>query len=131
MVEVMSSIGIMAFISVVYIQFSVTSGLNSGHAVRSSVATGIVQSVAEDLSMVPTSNTWLMTQSELPLGAPYPFKRLFTRDSKETADVTQAYYTVSWTVTANTPIIGAKSVAMNVRWMEGSLSRQLGMRVIR
>ncbi len=131
MIEVLSSMAIMGFVCAIYIQFSVTSALSSGHAVKSSVATSIVESVAEDLSMVPMSNAWLLSASEITPDITYPFQRFFTRDCKETKDITQAFYTVSWTVTLNQPIVGAKSIAMIVKWTEGNLARQLGMRVIR
>ncbi len=126
MVEVLSSIAIMGFVSAIYLQTAVSSMMNSKHAVHASVATNIVESVAEDLSMIPVSNVWLQNQ-----GAQNPFQRFYTRDSKETQDVTQAFYTVSWTVTPDQPIVGAKSIGMIVKWSEGNLAKQLAMRVVR
>jgi len=130
-IEVLSTIALLGFVGTAYVHFSTVSGINSRHALHASLATNVAESVAEDLSMIPSSNIWLSSQAELPPTFPYPFKRFFTRDCKETTNLNLAFYTVSWIVTPDKPIAGARSIGMTVQWIEGGMAQQLGMRVVR
>ncbi len=131
LIEALLSISMLGLTCIAYSFFSQVSTMHSTNALKTSVASNVVRTVAEDLNSMPAGSTWLLSQAELPLGTPYPFTRFFTADCKETSVAAQAYYTVLWTVTPDVPIVGARSIGMIVSWNEGSTPKTLGMRVVR
>lgn len=131
LVEVLFSMVLLSFASSSYMLCSASSGLSSIHSVRQSLAANMIQNVANELSMVPSSNVWVLTQSELPPGTQYPQRRYFTYDGTETNVIADSYFTIVWYVYGDTPIAGAKTIGMSIEWTEADTPRHLGMRVVR
>ncbi len=131
LLEAVFSIVILSTLTMGYLGQASSANVVSIRSQSLSTAINVVSMVTDDLYSVPASNNWLLTQAELPPGTPFPFMRYFTKDGRESNLVTSPYV-VTWTITKDQPIAGARTLVVKVNWKDSNGStKTIYARVVR